>query len=195
MNRGDLLEASFFARDTLTVAHALIGATIGVGRCRGRIVETEAYTTDAASHAVTRRHAARAMRDTFAQVYVYRIYGVHCCLNFTTDSGGVGAVLVRALQPLEGLAIMARRRDTSPTDARLAAGPARLCQALGIDMTFNGQPIGRRVRIWAAEQVWPVQTSPRIGITRDVELPWRFFVPGHPAVSRAAPKNVAASSG
>src|SRR5215472_5940909 len=104
-----VLGPDFFARDTLTVARDLIGTTMIVGDCRCRIVETEAYTTDAASHSVTRRHTATLMRETFAHIYVYKIYGVHYCLNFTTEREGVGAALIRAAEPLAGIDQMARR--------------------------------------------------------------------------------------
>ena len=87
LNNMTYLDPEFFSRDTLVVARDLIGATLVVGRCEGRIVETEAYTTDAASHSVTRRNQASTMRETFGRVYVYFIYGMYYCLNFTTEIG------------------------------------------------------------------------------------------------------------
>ncbi len=104
------LDIDFFARDTISVARDLIGATLIVGECEGRIVETEAYTTDPASHAVTRPRQAAAMRDTYGHVYVYLIYGMYYCLNFTTELAGVGAVLIRAAEPRQGLELMMNRR-------------------------------------------------------------------------------------
>src|SRR5262245_24053212 len=136
-----LLESTFFARNTIEVARELIGTHLVVGDCEARIVETEAYTTDEASHAVIRRHQAVTMRETFGRVYVYFIYGMYFCLNFTTDSTGPGAVLIRAAQPIKGMKLMSKRRETDSVH-RLAAGPGRLCQALGIDLSFNGEPIG-----------------------------------------------------
>src|SRR5829696_7961310 len=106
------LSEEFFARDTVSVARDLIGATMIVGSCEGRIVETEAYTTDAASHAVTRRNQAAAMRETFGHVYVYLIYGMYYCLNFTTERDGVGAALIRAVAPRGGIDLMIKRRRT-----------------------------------------------------------------------------------
>lgn len=181
------LKESFFARDTVTVARELIGATMVVGRCRCRIVETEAYTTDAASHSVTRRHKAAIMRDTFAHLYVYKIYGVHYCLNFTTESEGVGAVLIRAAEPLAGIEKMAQRRGTR--EARmLLNGPGRLCQALGIDATWNALPLGREIKLLAAESAPSIIAGPRIGITQATDLEWRFCLAGSPFLSRPISK-------
>ncbi|MGH7139335.1 MAG: DNA-3-methyladenine glycosylase [Pirellulales bacterium] len=182
-----LLDPDFFARDTVTVARELIGTTMIVGRCRCRIVETEAYTTDAASHSVTRRHKATIMRDTFAHIYVYKIYGVHYCLNFTTESDGVGAVLIRAAEPLAGIEKMAERRGTR--DRRLLLnGPGRLCQALGIDANWNAWPLGREIKLLAAEAAPSIIAGPRIGITQATELAWRFCLVGSPFISRPLPK-------
>ncbi|HVA46143.1 MAG TPA: DNA-3-methyladenine glycosylase [Pirellulales bacterium] len=179
------LEPDFFARDTVTVARDLIGATMIVGRCRCRIVETEAYTTDAASHSVTRRHKATIMRDTFAHIYVYKIYGVHFCLNFTTEREGVGAVLVRAAEPLAGIDQMAKRRGTSDVK-KLLNGPGRLCQSLGIDTSWNARPLGREIRLMAADFTPSILAGPRIGITQATELEWRFCERGSAFVSRGS---------
>src|SRR6478672_2687482 len=96
------LKKSFFSRDTLTVARDLIGTILVAGDCEGRIVEAEAYTTDPASHAVTRRNQARVMIETFGFVYVYFTYGKYYCLNLTADQTGPGAVLIRAVEPIKG---------------------------------------------------------------------------------------------
>lgn len=178
-----MLADNFFARDTVTVARELIGTTLIVGRCRCRIVETEAYTTDAASHSVTRRHKATIMRDTFAHLYIYKIYGVHYCLNFTTESEGVGAVLIRAAEPLAGIEKMAERRGTRDLKM-LLNGPGRLCQALGIDTTWNARPLGREVKLMAAETAPLIIAGPRIGITQATDLEWRFCLRGSPFLSR-----------
>ena len=178
-----VLEADFFARNTLTVARELIGTTMMVGDCRCRIVETEAYTTDAASHSVTRRHKATIMRKTFAHIYVYKIYGVHYCLNFTTERDGVGAVLIRAAEPVAGIDEMATRRGTSDLK-RLLNGPGRLCQALAIDATWTGRPLGRELKLLARTHVPSIIAGPRVGISKATELEWRFFESGSPFVSR-----------
>ena len=123
------LKSEFFARDTVAVARDLIGTVMIVDGCAGRIVETEAYTTDAASHSVMRPKQSVVMQQTFGHVYVYFIYGMYYCLNFTTDRGGAGAVLIRAAEPTGGLELMGERRRTNDI-RKLASGPGRLCQAL-----------------------------------------------------------------
>ncbi|HET6883933.1 MAG TPA: DNA-3-methyladenine glycosylase [Pirellulales bacterium] len=184
------LESDFFARDTVTVARELIGTTMIVGRCRCQIVETEAYTTDAASHSVTRRHKAAIMRETYAHIYVYKIYGVHYCLNFTTESGGVGAVLIRAAEPLAGIAKMAERRGTSDVQ-KLLKGPGCVCQALGVEATWNGRPLGREIKIMAPDGTPAIVAGPRIGITAATDLQWRFCLRDSPFVSRPMRKVLA----
>ena len=176
------LKSGFFARDTVTVARELIGTTMIVGDCAGRIVETEAYTTDAASHSVMRRNQAAVMRETFGHIYVYLIYGMYYCLNFTSDRTGPGAVLIRAVEPTAGIDLMMARRRT--TDAlRLASGPGRLTAAFAIDLRLNGKPLGKEIKLRAREGEPEVMASPRIGITRAVELEWRFYEAGSPFVS------------
>ena len=177
------LDPDFFARDTVTVARDLIGTTLVVSGCAGRIVETEAYTTDAASHAVTRSRQAAIMRETFGHVYVYLIYGMYYCLNVTTEREGIGAVLIRAIEPTRGIELMSQRRGTSNIRL-LASGPGRLCAAFGIDLTMNGKPLGRDIHILRREAAPPISASPRIGITRATELHWRFYETGNPFVSR-----------
>jgi DNA-3-methyladenine glycosylase len=176
------LGSSFFARDTLTVARDLIGTVMSVGRCAGRIVETEAYKTDAASHFVTRRNQAVYMRETHAHIYVYFIYGMYYCLNFTTDRDGPGAILIRAAEPLRGINLMLERRKTGDR-RKLATGPGRLCQAFGIDLRFNGLKIGRELKVQARRDEPRVAVTPRIGISQALELPWRFYEEGNAFVS------------
>ena len=173
----------FFARDTLTVARDLIGTTLVVGRCEGRIVETEAYTTDLASHSVIRRNQASIMRETFGHVYVYFIYGMYYCLNFTTDREGPGAVLIRAVEPTRGIELMRRRRLQTEI-VRLANGPGRLCQAFDIDIAVNGSAIGREIRLRERTHSPEISSSRRIGISRAAELEWRFYETGNPFVSK-----------
>jgi DNA-3-methyladenine glycosylase len=177
------LDPEFFARDTVTVARDLIGATLVAGGCAGRIVETEAYTTDAASHAVIRSRRGALMRETFNHIYVYLIYGMYYCLNITTERDGVGAVLIRAVEPTRGIELMCQRRGTSNVRL-LASGPGRLCAAFGIDLAMNGKPLGRDIRILTRAAEPPISASPRIGITRATELDWRFYETGNLFVSR-----------
>jgi len=168
------LGSEFFARDTLTVARDLIGTTLVVGACQGRIVETEAYTTDAASHSVMRPNQSAVMQKTFGHVYVYFIYGMYYCLNFTTDRAGAGAVLIRAAEPTRGIDVMKERRGTDDM-TKLASGPGRLCNAFGVDLNFNRERIGRRIKVKAREATPDIAISKRIGISRDTHLEWRFY--------------------
>jgi DNA-3-methyladenine glycosylase len=177
------LTQDFFAPDTIKVAHDLIGTVLVVGNCEGRIVETEAYAADAASHAITRRNQAAIMQKTFGYVYVYLIYGMYFCLNFTTDRESAGAVLIRAVEPLKGIEQMMERRMTRDL-RKLASGPGRLCQAFGVDLSFNGKPVGREIRVKGRASNPVIKTSPRIGISKAKELDWRFFEQGNPFVSR-----------
>jgi DNA-3-methyladenine glycosylase len=177
------LRSEFFARDTIAVAQDLIGTELVVGNCSGRIVETEAYTTDAASHSVMRPRQSAVMQQTFGYVYVYFIYGMYYCLNFTTDRQGAGAVLIRAVEPTRGLAEMSNRRGTSEI-TKLASGPGRLCQAFGIDLNDNGERIGRRIKVKPRKTSPQIGVSKRIGISRATDLDWRFYEHQSPFVSR-----------
>lgn len=181
------LTHDFFARDTTTVARDLIGTILVVGACEGRIVETEAYTTDAASHSVMRPKQSVVMQTTFGHVYVYFIYGMYYCLNFTADRAGPGAVLIRAAEPTRGINVMKERRGTDDM-RRLASGPGRLCNAFGIDLSFNGERIGRRIKVKARTNTPDIAASERIGISRDTHLEWRFYERGNSYVSRSRPK-------
>jgi DNA-3-methyladenine glycosylase len=178
------LSAAFFERPVEEVAADLVGATLLVGGAGGVIVETEAYARDdEASHSYIGPTARNApMFGPAGCAYVYRIYGLHWCLNFTC--GGGTAVLIRALEPTHGLAEMMRRRGLS--DARtLCSGPAKLCQALGVDAALNGRPLTRPPFDLAPRSGRaPVIAGPRIGISRAVHTPWRFGLCGSRFLSR-----------
>ena len=189
------LPASFYARPTPEVARRLLGhvllSQVGGRRTAGRIVETEAYLgpDDPASHGYRARRTRRN-ESMFARpgtAYVYFTYGMHWCLNAVTEREGFpAAVLIRALEPLEGLATMRRRRGGVP-DRQLCSGPAKLCQALGITGRNDGEPLTRgRLRIVrnTSRQHRAIIVTPRIGITRAVEWPLRFLIEGSPWVSR-----------
>ena len=186
------LKRDFFARDTLSVARELIGAILVYGPCEGRIVETEAYTTDAASHALTRRNKGALMRETYGYIYIHINYGVHHCLNFTTECEGIGAVLIRAVEPVRGVEEMIERRGTDDLK-KVASGPGRLCQAFGIDMSLNGRPINREIKLRERAFAPQLAAGPRIGITRAADLEWRFYEVGNPFVSRASGAHAASS--
>jgi len=177
------LSSEFFARDAISVARDLIGTIMVFDGCAGRIVETEAYTTDAASHSVMRPKQSAVMQQTFGHIYVYFIYGMYYCLNFTADSGGAGAVLIRAAEPVKGLDEMRRRRGTDDV-RKLTSGPGRLCQAFGIDLSINGDRIGKRIKVKPRVTTPEITSSKRIGITRDTHLEWRFFESNNRFVSR-----------
>jgi DNA-3-methyladenine glycosylase len=177
------LAAEFFARDTLEVARDLVGAVMlhrGVG---GVIVETEAYKGDPASHFVTRRHKASIMGTTFGRVYCYSIYGMHHCVNVTSDRDGPGAVLLRAIEPTHGVDKMRRRRGVDDVGA-LASGPAKLFVALGLDPSMTGREATDVFTFLPRAAEVEVASGPRIGIAKAVELPWRFWAKGSRFVSR-----------
>lgn len=176
----------WFDRDAVVVAAALIGAKITVRGVSGRIVETEAYRSDdPASHSAmgpTRRNAA--MFGPAGCAYVYRSYGIHWCLNLVCAPGE--AVLLRALEPLAGLDLMAARRGV--TDLRaLCSGPGKIGQALDIGPGDDGRPFGTPdFMILPTEPlaVADLLQGPRIGLSRAVDLPWRFGLRGSPCLSR-----------
>lgn len=177
------LGPAFFAAPTLDVARGLVGCTLVHGRCAGVIVECEAYTDDPASHYVTRRRQGRVMAETHGRIYIYRSYGVHHCLNFTTDQHGVGAVLLRALEPVQGLDLMRRRRGLDDPRA-LASGPGKLVEAMGISPRLDGRAVLDAFELLAPETPLSVDCGPRVGISRAKDLPWRFWARGSRFVSR-----------
>ncbi len=200
MTAASALPFEFYARPAEVVARDLLGATIlstvGGIACRGRIVETEAYVgpEDEASHAAARIGRTRrntAMYGPPGMAYVYRIYGVHWCLNTVTDEPGFpAAVLIRAAEPLEGLEV-ARERRAGRHDRDLMRGPGNLCSAFGVTSDFNGHPLHLPPLI--IERGDPVaddlvRRGPRIGVTRATELPLRFWIAGSDWVSGRTPR-------
>jgi len=193
--RAALLPVSFFERPTDVVARELIGRVLvsgtGTQRTVGRIVETEAYLghRDPASHGFANRRHARneTLYAAPGTWYVYLSYGVHWCANLVCErETNAGAVLLRALEPLEGLDIMRHRRGGVGRDRLLASGPGRLTQAFGIDRSLDAHPMRRSdVVILAREPVdTVVEVSLRIGITKAIDWPLRFTERGSPWVSR-----------
>ncbi|MBU5575398.1 MAG: DNA-3-methyladenine glycosylase [Candidatus Aenigmatarchaeota archaeon] len=177
------INQDFFARNTLVVAKELLGKIIKVGNVSGMIVETEAYRDDPASHAYNKTLRSKLMYDTWGHVYVYFIYGNHWCLNFTTEKNKPGAVLIRALQPLSGIDLMKKRRKTENIK-QLTNGPGKLTQALGITNKFNGEVIGKHIKVFDNNLKFEIIQTTRIGISVAKDLPWRFYIKGNPWVSK-----------
>ncbi|HET7493265.1 MAG TPA: DNA-3-methyladenine glycosylase [Bradyrhizobium sp.] len=174
---GKLLKRAFFARSVHEVAPDLIGATLLVNGVGGIIVEVEAYHhTDPAAHSFrgpTPRNRVMFGPPGFA--YVYRSYGIHWCVNFVCEKeGSASAVLIRALEPTHGLSVMRRRRRL--TDARaLCSGPGKLTEALAITEVHNGLALDAPpFALFARTAMVDLVSGARIGITKAVELPWRY---------------------
>jgi DNA-3-methyladenine glycosylase len=188
------MDRAWYERPVLEVARDLVGCTLAHGDTAGVIVETEAYHyTEAACHAyvgVTDR--TRILWGPPARAYVYRSYGIHALFNVVCEPDGVGAaVLVRALEPTYGLEVMRMRRGPV-ADRDLCNGPGKLTQALGIGLELNGVdlaggPIEVGPRPPDRADVDVVRSAPRIGITKAVDLDWRFTARGHRGVSRPHP--------
>jgi DNA-3-methyladenine glycosylase len=191
------LRAAFYSRPVLDVARDLIGCVVSREGASGVIVETEAYHhSEPACHAyVGLTERTRVLFGPPGRAYVYLSYGIHACLNAVCEPEGVGAaVLIRALQPLEGIELMRERRGLERLED-LCSGPGKLTQALGIGLDLNGSDLAageiafsRRPRAWRDV---PVSADRRIGITKAAELPWRFTATGNRFVSR--PVRVAAA--
>jgi DNA-3-methyladenine glycosylase len=197
-----VLPAAFYARPTLRVARALIGKVLvhdgPGGRAAGLIVETEAYIgeDDPACHASFGRTPRSApLFEAPGRAYVYLNYGIHCLFNAVTErEGRPAAVLVRALAPLDGIALMHARREGNRRstgvaralpDHQLCRGPGNLARALGIDLAHNRADLAAgTLRIEDhGHRVRQVTWGPRIGLRVGLDRPWRCWVPGHPAVS------------
>ena len=171
------------------MAAELIGWSVFVGGVGGRIVETEAYCPeDPASHSFpgpTQRNAV--MFGPPAHVYVYKIYGIHWCLNFVCGETPGSAVLIRALEPTAGLELMMDRRGTDAVRA-LCSGPGKLCQALAVTRAHNGLALDHAPFELRAGEAGRVVAGPRIGITKAADVPWRFGEAGSRFLSRPFPQ-------
>jgi DNA-3-methyladenine glycosylase len=183
----EILAGIDFSLPSHVVARQLIGVTVTVDGIGGRIVETEAYDgEDPASHSFSGPTARNmAMFGPPAHAYVYRSYGIHWCLNFVCRDAGHGAgVLIRALEPLTGLDLMRERRGTQ-ADGLLCSGPGKLCQALGVTRALDGQPLAQApFQLAPASEGIEVVSGPRIGISKAVDVAWRFGLAGSRWVSK-----------
>jgi DNA-3-methyladenine glycosylase len=182
-----MLTREFFARSVHEVAPELIGVTLLVDGVGGRIVEVEAYDReDPASHGYRGRTERNAvMFGPPGHAYVYRSYGIHWCLNLVCGGEGEAeAALIRALEPTAGLDLQRRRRGVEDPRS-LCSGPGKLCEALGVTGGHDGLALDAppfRLERRAARP--EILTGPRIGITRAVDLPWRYVEAGSPYLSR-----------
>jgi DNA-3-methyladenine glycosylase len=198
VRRAATLPVAFFTRPTEVVARDLLGmvivSTMGGDVTTARIVETEAYLgyDDPASHGYLHRRNSRnrALFGPPGSWYVYLSYGMHWCANLVCQRSGLAsAVLLRALEPLEGLDVMRRRRGPVP-DRELCSGPGKLCQALGISRDLDGTRMARSeaaVHRPRSSEATTIGVTPRIGITKAADWPLRFVVAGSPWLSRRSP--------
>jgi len=185
--RGKPLKRAFFARSVHEVALDLIGTTLLLNGTGGIIVEVEAYHhTDPAAHSFrgpTPRNLVMFGPPGF--LYVYRSYGIHWCMNIVCEAeGSASAVLIRALQPTDGLASMRRRRGVTD-DRALCSGPGKLTEALGVTIAHNGVALDTSpFAMFARRGDVEVVTGVRIGLTKAVELPWRYGLKGSKFLSK-----------
>jgi DNA-3-methyladenine glycosylase len=194
-----VLSERFYNRSVHDVARDLIGCTVVHDGAAGTIVETESYhATEEACHAfvgLTPRN--RVLFGPPAHAYVYLSYGIHSLLNFVAKPDShAAAVLIRALEPVEGIDLMRERRGVERIE-ELCSGPGKLTQALGIGLELNGVSLlGGPIQVFPRSGAWnepAVVTAPRIGITKATELPWRFCAAGSCFVSRPHPRVLAAA--
>jgi DNA-3-methyladenine glycosylase len=187
---GRILARDFYARATVAVARGLLGKVLVHGPTAGIIVETEAYLggDDLASHSargITER--TRVIFGPPGHAYVYLVYGMYECLNLVAEADGKpGCVLLRALEPVEGLETMRRRRPAARREHDLASGPGKLALALGITREQNGADVTRGslvVREPAERRRFEIAVTPRIGIRHCADWPLRFLIRGNPFVS------------
>jgi DNA-3-methyladenine glycosylase len=188
------LSHAFYDRPVVDVAEALLGCIVRCGETAGVIVETEAYhQSEPACHAYVGLTArTQVLFGPPGRAYVYRSYGIHALLNAVCEPAGVGAaVLIRALEPLEGVGLMRARRGVERLED-LCSGPGKLSQALGIGLELNGTDLAAGpIAIEARPPGWQdvrALVGTRIGITKAAELPWRFCAAGSRSVSRPWPK-------
>jgi len=194
MNNLEVLKRNFYARNSVEVAKELLGKLLvrelPEGRLIGKIVEVEAYrgSDDPASHAYrgkTPRNEVMFSKPGLA--YIYFTYGMHYCLNVKAEKEGIpGAVLIRALEPLEGIKIMKKNRQTEKIK-ELTNGPAKLTKAMKITKELNGWDLTKGKKLFICkpvfEEKFEIVTTSRIGISAGTEKPWRFYIKGNPFVS------------
>ncbi len=190
MTFGPILDRRFYQRPTVEVARDLLGKALVHGRAAGIIVETEAYLggDDLAAHSargITDR--TRVIFGPPGHAYVYFIYGMYECLNLVAEpEGKPGCVLIRALEPVDGIGLMRRRRPAARRLEDLASGPGKLTLAMGISRALNGADVTRGrlvVRAPAEKRRFDIEVTPRVGIRQCADWPLRFLIRGNPFVS------------
>jgi DNA-3-methyladenine glycosylase len=191
----DRLGRAFFDRSVHDVARDLIGCRVMCGEAGGVIVETESYhAIEPACHAFVGRTARNeVLFGPPARAYVYFSYGIHSLLNFVAEpDGSAAAVLIRALEPTDGIELMRARRGVERLED-ICSGPGKLTQALAVGLDLNGSSlVDGPIRVLPRAGVWhapAIVTGARVGITKAVELPWRFCAAGNRHVSRPRPRS------
>ncbi len=179
------LGTEFFTRRTDIVAQDLLGKILAKDGLRGRIVETEAYMDEPGSHAHMGNKTPRneVMFGPPGHIYVYFTYGMHYMLNFVCEKAGTpGAVLIRAVEPIEGREKMTENRGRTDN---LTNGPARVTQAFGIDIRHNGQKIGEEIKIFnSGEKPTRIHKTTRVGVSEGENLRLRYYIHGNEWVSK-----------
>ena len=195
------MNRAFYERGVVEVARDLVGCVLRHGETAGVIVETEAYhESEPACHAyVGLTPRTRVLFGPPGRAYVYRSYGIHALVNAVCEPEGIGAaVLIRALEPLDGIEVMRERRGVHALE-QLCSGPGKLTQALDIELGLNDTDLVRGpLRIGPRPPGWEdveLVAGPRIGITKAAELPWRFCAVGSRSVSRPWPPGLLAGAG
>ena len=181
-----------FKHDAVEVAQFLLGKIIKYKNCSGMIVETEAYKSDEASHAFTRTERSEIMFSSYGKWYIYFVYGMYNCINITTNKENEpGAVLIRALEPIEGINEMKKRRSEGRKNKKidihnLCSGPGKLCDALGINKSLNGTDINDKIKLFSYKSFIKeeILKSKRVGLRKAVDLDWRFYVKDSKFVSK-----------
>jgi len=193
MKPGRILPRHFYDQPTLQVGRELLGKLLVHGECAGIIVETEAYTSDgdlAAHAAAGLTPRTKVIFGPPGHAYVYLSYGIHECFNIVAEREGVaGCVLIRSLQPYSGIEVMRRRRPAEKKDMRLASGPGNLARVMGITREDYGRDLTRGsfvVRALPDLPPFEIEVTTRIGITKTIDRPYRFFIRGNASVSRTA---------
>jgi DNA-3-methyladenine glycosylase len=189
---GSLLTRAELAIDPVDAAKLLLGCVLEAGEVQVRLTEVEAYRggDDPASHCYRGKTPRNeVMFGPAGHLYVYFVYGMHFCANVVALTDGVpGAVLLRAGEVIEGVALARSRRPNARSDAELAKGPARLTGVLGLERGHNGVDLtdpASPVRLLVGDPVPPslIRTGPRVGVAVAMDVPWRFWIEGSPSVS------------